>query len=189
MAGWFQQRRERKRFEEATRAHRTELEAWEADHDKAEQFLYEAQHLPSREKVEGLVLTPNEGLFLGAEGAALGEERRSGLTLIDSGTVFITNKRVVFQGMKQTRECAFSKLIGFQHHDAGATTFSVSNRQKATVISYGPEAMPMFRFRLDLALANYQGTVNELVEQLQRSLDELDAQRPVPPQPAQLPTE
>jgi len=39
------------------------------------------------------------------------------LTAIDSGTVFITNRRVIFQGAKQTRECLFAKLIGFQHAD------------------------------------------------------------------------
>jgi hypothetical protein len=36
-------------------------------------------------------------------------------TAIDQGTVLITNKRVVFEGAKQTRECLFTKLIGFQH--------------------------------------------------------------------------
>jgi len=55
-------------------------------------------------------------------------------------TVFITNQRVIFQGSKQTRECAFAKLIGFEHDDAtGSTTFSVSNRQKPTTIHYGPD--------------------------------------------------
>jgi hypothetical protein len=31
--------------------------------------------------------------------------------------VFITNKRVVFEGAKQTRECVFTKLVGVQHGD------------------------------------------------------------------------
>ena len=35
-------------------------------------------------------------------------------TAIDTGTVFITNKRVVFEGPRQTRECDFAKLIGVQ---------------------------------------------------------------------------
>jgi hypothetical protein len=74
-------------------------------------------------------------------------------TAIDTGTVFITNKRVIFQGAKQTRECAFAKLIGFQHDDnAGSTTFSVSNRQKPTTVHYGPALSGPFDFRLDLAL-------------------------------------
>jgi hypothetical protein len=205
MGGWFQQRRDRKRLEEATRAYTRELEAWKAERDEAEQFLYEAQHLTTGEKLHGLVLARDEGVFIAVEGAALGEERRQAghyeggssgfsvpitggrhavryrvgtmrghyvpgpmvLTPIDSGTVVITNKRVIFQGMKQTRECTFSKLIGFQHHDAGGTTFSVSNRQKATVIGYGPEVMATFRFRLDLALAHYQDAVKEFVGELE----------------------
>jgi hypothetical protein len=36
-------------------------------------------------------------------------------TAIDTGTAFITNKRVIFEGAHQTRECDFAKLIGFQH--------------------------------------------------------------------------
>jgi hypothetical protein len=59
-------------------------------------------------------------------------------TAIDTGTMFVTNQRVVFRGTKQTRECAFAKLIGFQHSVDGSTTFSVSNRQKPTTIHYGP---------------------------------------------------
>src|SRR5688572_15879948 len=43
---------------------------------------------------------------------AAGAERP---TAIDVGTLTITNKRVVFQGPKQAREWAFSKLLGVQH--------------------------------------------------------------------------
>ncbi len=67
-------------------------------------------------------------------------------TAIDTGTVYITNKRVIFQGRKQTRECTFAKLIGFSHDDAGGiTTFSVSNRQKPTTVRYGPALSGAFQ--------------------------------------------
>ena len=103
-------------------------------------------------------------------------------TAIDTGTVYVTSKRVIFQGAKQTRECAFAKLIGFQHSDnAGATTFSVSNRQKPTTIHYGPALASSFDFRLDLALAHFRGTIGALVSQLQAELAQLDAQRPTAP--------
>lgn len=36
-------------------------------------------------------------------------------TAIDTGTMFITNQRVIFQGGRQTRECLFAKLVGYQH--------------------------------------------------------------------------
>jgi hypothetical protein len=108
-------------------------------------------------------------------------------TAVDTGTVYITNQRVIFQGAKQTRECAFAKLIGFQHSDdEGSTTFSVSNRQKATTIHYGPKLSGSFDFRLDLALAHFRGTVGNLVRQLQMEVDQLDAGRPVAPRGASL---
>ena len=100
-------------------------------------------------------------------------------TAIDHGTVYVTNRRVIFQGGAQTRECAFAKLIGFEHDDAsGSTTFSVSNRQKPTTIHYGPKIAAWFDFRLDLALAHFRGTVDELIAGLQQDLDEIDRHRP-----------
>jgi hypothetical protein len=100
-------------------------------------------------------------------------------TAIDTGTVYITNKRVIFQGSRQTRECAFAKLIGFRHDPAqGSTTLSVSNRQKPTTIHYGPKLSGSFDFRLDLALAHFKGTVDQLVRQLQDELARIDGGRP-----------
>ena len=103
-------------------------------------------------------------------------------TAIDTGTTYVTNQRVIFQGGKQTRECAFAKLIGFEHDDAeGSTTFSVSNRQRPTRIQYGPSIAGWFEFRLDLGLAHYRGTVASLVAGLQQGLDEIDRHRPLEP--------
>jgi hypothetical protein len=100
-------------------------------------------------------------------------------TAVDTGTVYVTNRRVIFQGAKQTRECAFGKLIGFHHDDrAGSTTFSVSNRQKATTVHYGPGLAASFDFRLDLALAHFRATVPALVRQLEAELADIDAHRP-----------
>jgi hypothetical protein len=102
-------------------------------------------------------------------------------TAIDIGTVFVTNQRVVFQGAKQTRECRFDKLIGFQHTQDGSTMFSVSNRQKPTTVHYGPQLSGWFDFRLDLALAHYRSQVPALVAQLQEDLATVDAAKPVQP--------
>jgi hypothetical protein len=117
-------------------------------------------------------------------GASSGHYVQGALTpaAIDSGTVYITNKRVIFQGTKQTRECIFAKLIGFQYDAAaGRTTFSVSNRQKPTTVQYGPQLSAAFQFRLDLGLAHYRGSVNELVQRLTMKANEVLAARPVPP--------
>jgi hypothetical protein len=111
-------------------------------------------------------------------------------TAIDSGTTYITSTRVVFRGGSQTRECAFARLLGFDHDpDTGSTTLSVSNRKTATTIHYGPSCAATVEFRLDLALAHFRGTVDELVDGLEADLAAIDAERPgagspAPPAPA-----
>lgn len=100
-------------------------------------------------------------------------------TAIDTGTTYITSTRVIFQGANQTRECAFAKMIGFDHvSDTGTTTFSVSNRTKPTTIEYGESVAATFEFRLDLALAHFGGTLDELVSGLEADLVAVDGDRP-----------
>ena len=102
-------------------------------------------------------------------------------TAIDRGNLFVTNQRVVFLAGTQTRECAFAKLIGFEHsHDEGSTIFSVSNRQKPTTVRYGAELSGALDFRLDLALAHFRGNVADLVGQVQQDLVQIEATRPSP---------
>ena len=100
-------------------------------------------------------------------------------TAIDTGTTYITSTRVVFRGANQTRECAFAKLLGFDHDDdAGTTTLSVSNRTRPTTVRYGPACSATFDFRLDLALAHFRHTVDELVAGLEADLAAIDSARP-----------
>lgn len=102
-------------------------------------------------------------------------------TAIDVGTLFVTDQRVIFQGAKATRECLFSKLLAYQTSQEGAATFSVSNRQKATVVHYGPQVAAQFDELLELALAHFRGNVPQLVARAQSALDSIDAKRPAPP--------
>lgn len=99
-------------------------------------------------------------------------------TAIDTGTVFITDQRVVFRGAKQTRECLFTKIVGYDHSPDGMTTISVSNRQKATRIQYGAAISGWFALRFDLALALHQGQVPMLISELERDLAAIDAEKP-----------
>ena len=102
-------------------------------------------------------------------------------TSIDTGTLYVTNQRVIFQGGRQTRECLFAKLVGFQHDPAGSTTFSVSNRQKPTTVHYGTKVAGWVDFRLDLALAHYRSTLPALVARLQADLAQYAQTEPVAP--------
>ena len=103
---------------------------------------------------------------------------------IDTGTVFITNQRLVFEGHAQTRECAFAKLLGYQHGADGSTTLSVSNRQRPVTISYGTAVSGWVQLRLELALAQFRGEVPALAQRLQDGLTALDAEKPEPPAPS-----
>jgi hypothetical protein len=99
-------------------------------------------------------------------------------TAVDTGTVFVTNQRVIFQGARQTRECLFAKLVGFEHTTDGSTIFSVSNKQKPTTVRYGPKVAGWFDFRLDLALAHYRGTLPQLIDHLRSQLTQLEHDKP-----------
>jgi hypothetical protein len=102
-------------------------------------------------------------------------------TAIDTGSMLVTNRRVVFQGAKQTRECLFDKLVGFEHTPDGSTIFSVSNRQTPTTIHYGAKLAGWFDLRLDLALAHYRNDLPALISQVEADLGAIDAQKPAPP--------
>lgn len=92
-------------------------------------------------------------------------------TPIDEGTFVVTSQRAVFLGSKQTREWLWSKLIGMTHgSDMPWTTIAVSNRQKTSGVYYGAAIEDTVRFRLDLAVAHANGTVEELVQQLEAEL-------------------
>jgi hypothetical protein len=99
-------------------------------------------------------------------------------TAIDHGKAFITDQRVVFLGGRQTRECAYAKLLGFEHESGGVTVFSVSNRQKATVIACGSEAAGTLAFRLDLALAHYRNTLPAFISKLENDLEVVEQRQP-----------
>ena len=101
-------------------------------------------------------------------------------TAIDTGTVYVTDQRVVFTGSHQTRECAYAKLLSTTFSPDGTCTLAVSNRQKPTVIHYGVALSGWFEFRLDLAVSHYRGTTAQFTAQLQVELAVLDAQRPSP---------
>jgi hypothetical protein len=74
-------------------------------------------------------------------------------TAIDTGTVYVSDQWVVFTGSKQTRECAYAKLLSTNFSPDGTCTLAVSNRQKPTVVHHGSSLSGWFEFRLDLALA------------------------------------
>ena len=106
-------------------------------------------------------------------------------TVIDIGTATITDQRVVFQGTKQTREWAYPKLLGYQHFDLPPwTAIQVSNRQKTSGVRCDANTAGDFQFRLALALARYNGQVDQFVGQLQQQVQQHASVRPADPSSA-----
>jgi hypothetical protein len=110
-------------------------------------------------------------------------------TAVDTGTVSITNQRVVFQGPKQAREWSYSKLIGMQHDPQQPwTSIQVSNRQKVSGFLYDQANAPEIRFRLALGVALFNDASDELAASLEQELAEHDAARPPAPEIAPPPS-
>ena len=103
-------------------------------------------------------------------------------TIIDTGTLVITTARAVFMGSKQSREWAWSKLIGFREDDPAIawTTIAVSNRQKVSGISYPPAETLAVRFYLHLGAATGAGTAAEMLADIQTERAEHARTRPTP---------
>jgi hypothetical protein len=101
-------------------------------------------------------------------------------TTIDVGKFIITNQRIVFAGGKQTRECAFNKLVSIEQPFNNRTVVSVTNRQKATIFSYDSENSELVHVAILLATALYQGTRDDLVTSWTQGLEELRSQEPKP---------
>jgi len=104
-------------------------------------------------------------------------------TAVDTGTATITDRRVVFQGGRRSREWGFAKLLGY-HHDAQqpVTLFQVSNREKVSGLLYDRQLAEEVQFRLALALAHGRGEVDQFAHHLEDQITAHEAERPVPPE-------
>ncbi len=98
-------------------------------------------------------------------------------TAVDTGTMSITDRRLVYQGAQHTSECDFAKLVGIDHQP-GQVTVSVSNRQHPTVLHYGAAIDEWVQDRLTLALALFKGQGDQVVQGLNAQIAELHATRP-----------
>lgn len=107
--------------------------------------------------------------------------------IIDSGgNIYITTQKVVYTSPNRNRDWAYAKTVDMFHSDAvvpgiAATYIGVSNRQKTSGFVYPVENARQIRDRLVLALAIFDGTVEELAVGLKSQKADLDRARPVAP--------
>ncbi len=103
-------------------------------------------------------------------------------SLIDRGVTYITDQRVIFQGGEQTRECLFSRLLGFKHDpEARTITFSLSSQHKPTTIFEFSDGHEYFVSTVKLATSQFSGTRASLVSEYKAELVELEKNKPQNP--------
>jgi hypothetical protein len=95
-------------------------------------------------------------------------------TIIDTGTVSLTNQRAVFQGSDYTREWDFKKLVGIQHFSNQPwTAIQTSNREKTSGFSYKGVRVDFVHSWVEVAIGLYEGKRDEILRQLHEQLSEL----------------
>ena len=95
-------------------------------------------------------------------------------TVIDHGDLAITTRRVIFRGLKQSREWEFGKLLGVEHAKDGSwSALSLRNRQKTSGFGYSADIADAVRFRFELALSTYRGDPEAYLTQLENELHAL----------------
>ena len=81
-------------------------------------------------------------------------------TVIDTGLFTITNQRCVFVGPKRSVEWAYAKLLGFSLEAHATAIFNVSNRQKASGVTYPAQFEATCGTIIAAAIAQFQGDDN-----------------------------
>ena len=104
-------------------------------------------------------------------------------SVVDSGTVTLSNQRVVFTGQKESREWSFSKWLGADANSSETIyLFHVSNRQKVSGLGFNTvEVGHEFNRFLGLALQIQDGEFQGELEELRASVNELTSKKPQEP--------
>jgi hypothetical protein len=132
----------------------------------------------------GVALRRGERAFLVLPDVDLVEEARgsrtpTAWTVADTGTMTITDRRVVLSGGTRPRQWDFVKVSATHHHDRPAgTTMRVANRKLLSGVAYDPARASDVRFLLDLAWAHHAGTVDSFRGGLERELAAHESRRP-----------
>jgi Protein of unknown function (DUF2510) len=98
---------------------------------------------------------------------------------LDTGSVTITDRRVVFSGGREAREWDFQQALGFHNYDDPPwTAIPVTAREKISGVRYPSEAAEGFRFALALGMARACGGADSLIADLRNQLAEVESENP-----------
>ncbi len=155
---------------------------------RAEQFLHEAEHLvpenPSQFRGSPIRLQSDERVFAAVSGVGIVDPNRpvgrdGRPTMDDVGEAMITDRRVVFAGIRTSREWRLDQIIQIDRKvlapGAAVLNIGVRNREGLLGLAGDPESIELTEFRLRLALAHRDGNVDAFIEDLQGDLRNLPA--------------
>jgi hypothetical protein len=98
----------------------------------------------------------------------------------DTGNAMVTNTRIMFAGVKRSKEWRFDKMLSCSHLPGGITIFAMSTG-KPSGLGYGEGPATEVQFRIELASALALGTLDRYERELIAEQNEVAARRPVPP--------
>jgi hypothetical protein len=104
------------------------------------------------------------------------------ITPIDTGTVWFTSQRIIFQGEQTTCDIPLGKAIAYNLNENGSVTVSVSGRAKPLTIWIGNRGREtaLLQSTLELVLATANGTRDAYITGLEQALQDLDDRFPEP---------
>ena len=107
------------------------------------------------------------------------------------GDVLLTTQRVLFNGMFNTKEWAFSKWNGAAASaDETDYIFHVSNRQKTSGVLFGARDGREFNRFLSCALIAAEYGIDRVIQEIDKNMKELEEDKPaIPPLTMQAPKE
>lgn len=142
----------------ARRAYDAAHEAWRGAAASLQRNADEAATFDGGPLPDDVRAKPGERAFAFVEMGSLVENRRPNgydvPTVVERGSVLVTDRRVVFTGAKR-REWLYDQLTDVTHLTNGGTMMRVTNRQNPSGVAFGTD--PRGRFRLDLALSVARG--------------------------------
>lgn len=90
-----------------------------------------------------------------------------GWTLVDDGSVLITNKRIVFKGGSKNVEFAFAKLVSVDADESnGSLVIAVTNRQRSHVVQV--DDLELWAAVYEAALRQHQGLPPQSPDEIAR---------------------
>ena len=172
-------------YEQAVRRHQELDTAWDARrrHLRHLHELARNDYGSAPQSFDNVKLRRGERVLTTVRGALVDTRTRQGtsyLDVTDVGRVTITSARVVFNGTKK-REWAFDKLEAYEHRGPARTLMKVTNRKAPSGVDYAEEETT--RLYVDLALADFHGSRDRVINDIGRRLHAHEQARPMSPQP------